>query len=240
MAKLKKGVFEQRKKWFEDNAPKFNSMKEMTKAFNEYFGLNLKESGVVDYFYKRLKMKFERYVNFTKQQTEWIKKNYYKYPTKELTENFNDIFCVCFTEEQIYSKLSNMKLSYRQANNLPLGETHSKHKIGDILQRKDASCLVKITNGKGVKNYVYANRYFYEKYYGPIPEDCIVIQLDGDKNNFNKNNLCLLTRKQQGNVMTFGIKNDIKCFGQGKLTEAIVSVVKLETLVKEIEKEEGE
>lgn len=243
MSKLKKEVFEERKRWFEENAIKFNSMKEMTDAFNEYFGLNLKESGVSDYFYKRLKMKFERYVNyasFTKEQKDWLKENYYKYRIKELTDKFNESFNVSFTETQIYDKLANMKLSYRKANNLTFGETHGKLKVGDLIFNKQRNaCFIKIHTNKGVNNYVNASRYFYEKLNDvKLSEDDVVFHLDGDKKNFSKENLKLISRKEQGNIMMFGIQNDIKCFGQGKLTEAIISVVKLETLVKEIEKGE--
>lgn len=243
MAKLKKGVFEERKRWFEENHTKFNSMKEMTDAFNEYFGLNLKESGVSDYFYKRLKMKFERYVNyasFTKEQEDYLKENYYKYKIKELTKKINEIFKTSFTEDQIYNKLANMKLSYRKANGLTFGETHGKLKVGDLIfNEKRNACFIKIHTNKGVKNYVNASRYFYEKLNDvKLSEDDVVFHLDGDKKNFSKENLKLISRKEQGNIMTFGVQNDIKCYGQGKLTEAIISVVRLETLVKNMEKGE--
>ncbi|MBR6515888.1 MAG: HNH endonuclease [Bacilli bacterium] len=231
---------EERKKWFEENVQKFDSMDEMTKSFNEHFGLNLTKSGVQRYFYKTLKMKMGQRFYFSEEETEWIKENYYKYRLEELTKKFNKVFNKSVSCGKINSKIYNMGLSYFQANEISYSESHSKLKIGDIVVPENSPAYIKIKEGQKKNNYIYATRYFYEKYYGPIenPDDYIVIQLDGDKSNFSKENLKLISRKEQGSIMKFGAINDVNLFGQGKITEAIISVVKLEALVKNMEKGE--
>lgn len=91
MAKLKEEVFQARKEWLENNRNKYSSIKDITQAFNEHFNLNLKENGVYD-FMKRLKMNLGARNSYTDVENEWIKQNYSKLRTKELTRKYNQLF----------------------------------------------------------------------------------------------------------------------------------------------------
>ncbi len=81
-------------------------------------------------------------------------------------------------------------------------EPVNKAKIGDIRFRRAARksyFWVKVQDtGKVDKDWVLAQRYFYEKYHGEIPEGYKVIFADGDISNFSKENLKIVTNKEFG------------------------------------------
>ena len=88
------------------------------------------------------------------------------------------------TKEQLLSLLSKRKIHYKgynpkhnhPANALPLLSEYIK---------PDGMTLIKVAPDK----WTYKQRYIYEKHYGPLPPHSMVIFLDGDRSNFDPQNL---------------------------------------------------
>ena len=79
----------------------------------------------------------------------------------------------------------------------------NKAKIGDIRFRNHKNKYpyywVKISDtGSVAKDWILAQRYFYQKYHGEIPKGYKVIFADGDHANFAKENLKIVTNKEFG------------------------------------------
>lgn len=74
------------------------------------------------------------------------------------------------------------------------------------------------------KQWKYKQRYIYEKHYGEIPEDYVVIFLDGDKNNYDIDNLYAAPKEI---VRTFyAITHDNKLYNK-ELTEVGLKIAEL-------------
>ena len=72
----------------------------------------------------------------------------------------------------------------------------------------------------------------WESYYGKVPENHCVIFLDGDKRNFDINNLALITRAENLFLNSSKLRFDNK-----ELTEVAVNVAKLNSKVRSVKNE---
>lgn len=136
-----------------------------------------------------------------------------------------------------------MGLSYLKANKITHSQCLTKYKIGDVIFEDCGKVFVKIRNNMKTLNYKNASRFFYQMHYNEkLKCNELILHLDGDKTNFNKDNLITISTKDKANLMRYRNEFLVDVYGQGKVTEAFVKLSKLETLVKEIEKgkEEGE
>jgi hypothetical protein len=79
--------------------------------------------------------------------------------------------------------------------------------IGTERVSKDGYIEIKVADGRKQKNWKPKHHIIYEKYNGPIPKGHAVIFGDGDKRNFDINNLILVLRRQ---LLTMNRNNLIK------------------------------
>lgn len=158
---------------------------------------------------------------FTEEQIEFIKINVKGRTNKELTDLINNTFKTSFELLQIknFKRNNNLssgltgrfekghipankgtkgkynvggnKTSFKKghiaANNLPIGSERL---------RKQDYWYVKVRDGHKNKNWEPKHQVIYERYYGKIPKGSKVIFADGDKNNFDINNLILVTKSE--------------------------------------------
>ena len=126
----------------------------------------------------------------------------------ELLPKVNKKFKENYTRLQLQKYLVRNKIPYRYTNinkshnmglNIPIGTEYTK---------PDGMILVKVSRNK----WVYKQRLIYEKYYGVrLKDDEYVIFLDGNRNNFNIDNLKLLTRQEASYLGVFKVNGiDIK------------------------------
>lgn len=77
------------------------------------------------------------------------------------------------------------------------GNIPANHReIGEERLTKDGYIQVKVQDGCLNKNWQLKHRYIYEQHYGKIPEGYNVIFLDGNRQNFDINNLKLVSRAE--------------------------------------------
>lgn len=135
---------------------------------------------------------------FTQEQNEWLKEMYPKYSTKELIFVFNQKFH-CNTTYNSLIDHCNKRLNLRKNNDF-FGQQLSQRRsvsIGTESINKDYVWIkVKDDYNGGRKNWKLKQIVVWEEYYGKIPEGYKIIFCDGNKQNFDINNLLLATPKE--------------------------------------------
>ena len=156
---------------------------------------------------------------------------------KEITEEFNQRFLTHITVGQIASSIKRYGLNTGrtgqfQKGHIPankgthpktvgrMGETqykkdnlpHTTKPIGYERISKDGYIEVKIAmrrSDTGNKNnFVAKHRLIWEQANGPIPNDCKVIFLDGNKRNFAIENLALVTNAENLELTRNGLRSE--------------------------------
>ena len=80
------------------------------------------------------------------------------------------------------------------------------------------------------KNYIPLQRYIYEQAYGKLKKGEFVIFLDGDRNNFDLDNLVAINRKINGKLTGYHSQ------GKNKLTKAMIEVIRAEIELEQLER----
>lgn len=158
---------------------------------------------------------------FSDEQIKFIKDNVKGRTNKELTDLINKKFKTSFSHLQIKNFKRNNKLSsgltgrFEKGNVPPNKGTKGKYNVGgnrtsfkkghvaannlpvgSERMRKGDYLYVKVQDGHKNKNWKPKHQVIYEKYYGPVPKGSKVIFADGNKNNFDIDNLILVTKSE--------------------------------------------
>lgn len=131
-----------------------------------------------------------------------------KYTVDELLPKVNKKFKENYTRLQLQQYLVRNRIPYKYANKKMIRNIGNRIAIGTEYTKPDGMILVKVDKNK----WVYKQRYIYEQCHNiKLKEDECVIFLDGDRTNFNIDNLKLLTRQEASYLGVFkydyGIKN---------------------------------
>lgn len=130
-----------------------------------------------------------------------------KYTIDELLPVVNKKFKENYTRLELQKYLVRNKIPYKYENEKKIRNIGNKIAIGTEYTKPDGMVLVKVDKNK----WVYKQRYIYEQYHNiKLKEDEYVIFLDGDRTNFNIDNLKLLTRQEASYLGVFKYDYDIK------------------------------
>lgn len=162
--------------------------------FNDTFGVNIESSEVLRYRAKKvLKVKRRFNINqYSEEEIKFLTENYEKMTFKEMVEIMEEKFGKKRDVSSIQHYCNNVLKLVGKTNNGCYGKRPKEeyYKEGEMLGGKRR--YVKIDN----KNKVIIAKYYYEKYYNvKVKKEDLVIFLDGDKNNLQKENLYLIDRK---------------------------------------------
>lgn len=116
---------------------------------------------------------------------------------------------------------------------------HNELPIGTEIVDKDGYVFVKIDKPKGTKArkwFVRKNRLIYEQAHGEIPKGYCVIFADGNKNNFDINNLVLV----KNNEMTTMTKHKLRYKDFCEATKVGLNMAKLIIVKKQLLKRKKE
>lgn len=160
---------------------------------------------------------------FNDEHLEFVKANVVGRSERELTEIFNQRFNTSLSFNQVRffknrHKLSNgingkFKKGHIPANTGKKTPDEVKEKLKQNLFKKGNTpknsvpigteriskrdyVQVKVTNGKNVNNWVTKHQYIYEQHHGPVPKGYVVIFADGDRRNFDIDNLVMVSQKE--------------------------------------------
>ena len=75
-------------------------------------------------------------------------------------------------------------------------DSNQTYRDGDVVIRHGCPAIYKkVASGKGIDaNLSYASKVEWEKHYGPIPDDSIIVHIDGDVMNYSIENLRMIPR----------------------------------------------
>lgn len=108
--------------------------------------------------------------------------------------------------------------------------------IGTETPFKDGYIYVKTDKPIGTKGRRYQvlkHHLIWQEHYGPIPEGCAVIFLDGDNQNFDIDNLALVKRSELLKLN----QEKLIVKGSKEATQCGITIVKIEERIKEHEKQ---
>lgn len=174
----------------------------------------------------------QKYI-YTQEKINYIKSIFRGHLRREVIEMYNKKFNenMTFNEYMAFRKKYGLKNEVNQkfdgSNINPNPPAPIGHEI--IYYNKG---LKRIKVKVGENKWVEKTRYIYEQHYGKIPDNCFIIFLDGNRDNYNIENLKCITTKQHrtmaGNKLYFGNKD---------LTETGIDVAKLMIKTKDKRKE---
>ena len=161
---------------------------------------------------------------------------------KEITEKMNDKFEYDFSEEQIKGAMARYKLAtgtggYFKKGSTPwnkglkgyMGANKTSFKKGTIPPNQVPIGTESITKGGYIKvkvgepnKWKLKQRYIYEQHYGEIPNNYNVIFTDGNKMNFDIDNLIAVSKSE----MLILNNNNLR-FEDKELTKVVVNVAKV-------------
>ncbi|MBF0750439.1 MULTISPECIES: HNH endonuclease signature motif containing protein [Mammaliicoccus] len=193
---------------------------------------------------------------YTEEQTQFIKDNVKGTPFKKLAEMFNQRFGTNKSVGTISSfcarnKLNNglntqFKKGHQSWNKgvkglyapgvekgwFKKGDTPiNKRPIGSTLDGKDGYVLVKIKdNGTRTEMWRPKHELIWEEINGPKPDNHVIIFADGNKRNFDIDNLILIKRSE-----LLKLNRQKLIFSNPELTKAGLGFVKLQEKLIEVE-----
>ena len=197
--------------------------------------------------------KFVEIHRWTDEEKEYLKEICFGKSYREIIELMYSKFGYRFSKTQISSALKRYNLTTGRTGRFEKGFTpwnkgtkgYSKPNKGSFekghipdnyvpigserVDNKDGYTKVKIADPNV---WELKHKYIYEKHYGKIEKGNVVIFLDGDKSNFNIDNLKSITRKQ---LLFLNRNNLIK--DNAELTNVGINVADLMIKVNEAKKE---
>lgn len=231
--------------WIKENYNK-NDLKSLTNEFNSKFSKNLNKLNMQYITYTKLKLrKTQRY---SKDEDEFLKENVNKFKTyKDLTIAFNDKFnknknkksieirCQTVLKINKNTNIGRIKKGEILHNNneLPLGtevydEVRENIYIKTKLHQKSNFPKYKESKSREYPYWTLKQQKIYEDEFGQIGKDEMIIFLDGNRKNYNLDNLFCIKRTEWIRL----VRN--KWYGTDKnLTRTAIELIRLKRNIKE-------
>lgn len=185
---------------------------------------------------------------YTAEQINFLRDKYTDYSRKDLLEAFNNEFGTAITLTQMVSTLKRNKINSGRTGQFQKGDAnpnkgrkgwivpgcektwfkkgqvaHNVKPIGTERLDVDGYVLVKTENkGRWHEQWLHKHKVVWEAAHGPIPDNHVVIFLDGNKLNFSLDNLALVTQREN---LELNIKR--LRFEDKDLTQTGINIAKL-------------
>ena len=239
-----------------DNYP-FMDVDSLTVIFNETFDLNKSVSQIKEtirnYSIKSgFKCGKKRLKKYTVAQFQFLAEKYREKDVKQLTASFNQRFKCNKTPKEIGSFLKNHGIKSGRSGHFEVGHIpHNKDKFGWLAGGKSADYWFKAgvpsanvkpegderldANGyvlvKACGTWLYKQRLIYQSHIGDIQEGNNIRFKDGDKYNFDPDNLI-----QVSNSVSMCMTHNDYTAMPDELKESVVVLSKLQSKIYQIEK----
>lgn len=207
--------------WMRDNAYG-HTHKELAELFNEEFGTNLTMQQIRRALQKRkiLSGMYHK-SDMTDEMIEFIYNNCKGITNQELAKRLNEKFGTNYNAKKMQN--------FKHHRGLKAGI----HCCGDVNKRMELMTETIDSRGYtwiklGEYNWVRKSRYLYEKYIGEIPKDYVIVFKDGNRQNFDLNNLMLADKKMLSQISAL-MTDD------AEINETIILNAKLKIKVRELE-----
>lgn len=198
--------------WVRYNKGNYRSINELVIAFNSHFNTNATISALQNQCFKNKISLYYKQDVWTDDKLDWLIESAKIYDDREVILNeFNKRFKTNIKLRALGLVCNSKKINLPKAikrieknnENLKLGHIKlrgfSKKEIGDVIfegQKNQTFIKIKDTGNKA-EDYILKNRYLYEQYHNIKlnPVDDIILFLNGDNNDFSKENLYRVSRK---------------------------------------------
>jgi hypothetical protein len=171
---------------------------------------------------------------YTPEEVQFVRDNLPGRPRAELLEMFNKRFGLSINKGQMDGLISRKKLR----NSLPPHRFkpghpgfNQGHSIGTEREKKD---FTEVKIGKGKYGWKFKHRLIWEAANGPVPDGHAVIFADGDKTNFDPDNLILVSPEENIVMIFNGLITPDR-----DLTKAGKAVAALKLLIADRERKIG-
>lgn len=165
---------------------------ELAKRFNERFGTNVNRYNIRNMLTRRGIKNGLNQSDLTKEMKQFVFDNYKGISNQELADKLNEKFGTNFNARKF--------MDFKWANGLKSGYQYKpwmdweKEHLGETL-RKDGYTYIKIH-----KTWYPKQRYVYEQHYGELKKGDVILFKDGDKENFDIDNLIKVNKNILGRV----------------------------------------
>ena len=166
---------------------KGKSLKELANDVNKKFNLNVNEDSIGN-LKSRLRLKYGIILESARNDGCFKKGNKPINKGKKWDEYMSN-------EGQANSRKTCFKKGNKPSNAVPIGT--EKMRYSGSHPNDPGYVYVKVTDGKGNKNWIPKQHLIYEQHYGKIPEKSKVIFADGNRFNFDIDNLILLSNSEE-------------------------------------------
>ena len=195
--------------WLKENKSNYTTRKEILNELNKHFNISISIAYLnqLNYRYK-LSLNTDK-VTYSKEMFEFMQNG--KYETRqELCDEFNKKFNLNLTLGKLRDLNTKHGLNIgnptRNMHNLQKGwiktRGYTTREIGEEIEMGEDVPYIKL----GHNNYVPKHRYLYEKYHNvTLTFDDLIIFLDNDKTNFNKENLYKVSRSVAGIMVGYDL-----------------------------------
>lgn len=171
------------------NYRKYNKQ-EFAAIFNKVFGTNIKPHSLTRMAFKLGVTQKEtvEYTNLTDEQVQFIKNNYKNTYNSDLLKMFNAKFKTNLAIQQLKYIKNKYKL-HSGINGTEKSMYHERPTYNGFIE-------IKVHNDSSLRsNYIPKAHYVWEQHYGtPVPKDCYITYLDGNRANLDINNLALINK----------------------------------------------
>lgn len=197
---------------------------------------------------------------YTTEEHEFLKTFAPNHTYKEIVDEYNSRFVEPITVSRVKAYMSNHKINtgltgcfkkghvpHNKGKRCPtvgrMAETqfkkghlpHNTRTVGYERTSKDGyvevRCEMKKDRNVGDNNFVLKHRLVWEQANGPIPENHIVIFLDGNKQNCTLENLALISRAEHLQMTRAGLRSE-----NPKFTETGVLIARTEVIRRKMKK----
>lgn len=191
---------------------------------------------------------------YTEEQIDFIREYAFGHTREDIRVHFNEKFNTELTYIQIASIMKRHKISNGIDSKFKKGQI--PHNKGKKLSKEHYEKLKPTMFQKGCKHHarpvgserIDKDGYIrvktaqpstwelksvvvWESYYGKVPEGHIVTFLDGNNNNFDIENLALISKAENLQLNVRKLR-----FNDSKLTKSAINVVKIDSKIRELSK----
>ena len=230
---MHKSIFSEEEQQFIRDNVKGRTVRELYKLYKKKYNNNITYTQLKNWKRNNNLKCEKRYAPpklFTEEQEKYFFKILKNKTTKELAVIMNNKYNCKFTPQQIknYKKHHNLK-SYNINGEWRIGKKTINHKpvgseiISYINGYKNTFIKVAEPNTWERKQH-----YMYKKYFGEIPKGCAIIFLNGNRDDFSKDNLGCVTMEEH----KFMASNELY-FNDIDLTKMGIDIARLKIKIKE-------
>ena len=200
---------------------------------------------------------------WTEEELDWLREHYKKYTIREMLPKFNEHFNVDVNEDQLKGTLGRYKIRSGRTGHFKAGkepwnkgmkginfggENGKKTQfkkgqrplnykpVGSERIDKDGYVVIKVRDdGRYQDRWKLKQRVIWEKANGPIPDNHTILFADGNKENFDLDNLVMVSRKQLAQLNKRGF-----VVGDPELLRVGINLVDLDFKINDIEVRGGD